>query len=270
MKNLYLHEIWIYPVKSLGGIRLEKARVMGKGLQFDRRWMLIDQPGVALTQRVHPMMALFKLNIHEGKVFVTFKKDSAPVSTTHFNIETSLSDKWISAKIWNDHVDVLEVDPQISEWFSFHLGISCRLVSFPEKKPRAVDPRYSIKHDHVSLADAYPFLIIGQSSLDDLNSRLADPVPMNRFRPNFVFSGGNPYAEDHFKDFSIGNIRFAAVKKCDRCAVTTVNQDSAEKGTEPLRTLSSYRKMDNKIYFGQNLLALDEGEVSVGDQVIPG
>lgn len=270
MQNLYLHEIWIYPVKSLAGIRLEKARVMGKGLQFDRRWMLIDDGGVAMTQRVHPLMTLFRLNLHEGSIFVTFRKGKTTISAAHFSIAAPPSDKWITARIWNDQVEVLEVDPKISEWFSFHLGSTCRLVAFPEKKPRAVDPRYSIRHDQVSLADAYPFLIIGQRSLDDLNSRLAEPVPMNRFRPNFVFSGGTPYAEDHFKEFSIGNIRFTAVKKCDRCVLTTVNQDSAEKGTEPLLTLSSYRKMDNKVYFGQNLLALDEGEVAVGDQVIPG
>lgn len=267
MKHLVLKEIWIYPVKSLGGIAVEKARVAGKGLQFDRRWMLIDHTGVALTQRVHPLMALFKLKIEDGKIFVTFKKGEK-VSSTHFDIALPFAGKWISAKIWDDDVEVIEVASGVSEWFSGHLGISCKLVAFPEKKPRPVDPRYNVNHKHVSLADAYPFLLIGQASLDDLNSRLTEPVPMNRFRPNFVFTGGAPYEEDHWTDFSIGSIRFMAVKKSDRCVLTTVDQDTALKGTEPLRTLSTYRKIESKVYFGQNLLALDEGLVSVGDSII--
>jgi uncharacterized protein YcbX len=269
MKNLALSEIWIYPIKSLGGIRLEKARVMGKGLQFDRRWMLIDQHGVALTQRLHPNMALFKVKIESGEIFVTYRKNPTTLSTTHFSTTPAFSDKWITARIWDDEVHVLEVSSAISKWFSRHLGTACRLVAFPEKKPRPVDPRYSIKYEQVSLADAYPFLIIGQGSLDDLNAKLADPVPMNRFRPNFVFTGGAAFAEDLWNDIAIGNIRFAAVKKCDRCMIPTINQDTAEKATEPLRTLTSYRKMDNKVYFGQNLLALDEGEISVGEPIIP-
>jgi uncharacterized protein YcbX len=145
-------------------------------------------------------------------------------------------------------------------------------VAFPEDKPRRVDPLYSVNNENVSLADAYPFLIIGQSSLDDLNTKLADPVPMNRFRPNFVFAGerATPYLEDRWRELVIGKLRFVAVKKSDRCVLTTVNQATGEKGVEPLRTLSGYRKEGSKVYFGQNLVSLDTGEVSVGDAVIPG
>jgi uncharacterized protein YcbX len=121
----------------------------------------------------------------------------------------------------------------------------------------------------VSLADAYPFMIIGQSSLDDLNGRLTEALPMNRFRPNFVFTGGSPYQEDDWENVNIGSNTFVAVKKCARCPIPTVNQDTAEKGQEPLRTLALYRSADHKIYFGQNLVVLQEGEVAVGDTVIP-
>jgi uncharacterized protein YcbX len=269
MKKLTLSEIWIYPIKSLGGIRLERARVMGKGLQFDRRWMLIDEDGVALTQRVHPVMALFNVTIESDEIFVGYRKNATTLSTIHFSTITPVSDKWITARIWNDQVQVLEVNRRVSSWFSRHLNVPCKLVLFPEKKPRPVDPRYSIKHEQVALADAYPFLIIGQTSLDDLNARLNEPIPMNRFRPNFVFTGGAAFAEDLWKDISIGNIRFVAVKKCERCAIPTINQDTAEKAVEPLRTLTTYRKIDNKVVFGQNLIGLDEGEVSIGDAVIP-
>jgi uncharacterized protein YcbX len=111
-------------------------------------------------------------------------------------------------------------------------------------------------------------MIIGQSSLDDLNSKLNEPIPMNRFRPNFVFEGGEPYEEDQWRNFSIGDVRFVGVKRCDRCIMPTINQTTAEKGVEPLKTLASYRKWANKIYFGQNLVALDENVVNVGDRIV--
>ena len=269
MAELTLTEIWIYPVKSLGGIMLDKANVRPKGLQSDRRWMLIDHAGVALTQRTHPAMALLKVSIDGEQISVTYTKDQKKISTVQFPMFNALPEKWITAKVWSDAVNVFEVDPVISDWFSRHLSSSCKLVAFPEENPREVDPRYSINNENVSLADAYPFLIIGQSSLDDLNTRLPEAVPMNRFRPNFVFSGGDPFAEDQWRNFCIGKVRFVGVKKSDRCVLTTVNQETAEKGSEPLRTLSGYRKVDNKVYFGQNLVALDEGQVAIGDAVIP-
>jgi uncharacterized protein YcbX len=133
-----------------------------------------------------------------------------------------------------------------------------------------VDPRYKVNDEHVSFADAYPFLIIGQSSLDDLNSRLGQPLPINRFRPNFVFEGGEPYVEDNWRNLRIGDARFVGVKLSDRCVMTTVDQVTAEKGAEPLKTLATYRKWNNKIYFGQNLVSLDHDKlVAVGDHIVP-
>ena len=270
MIPLTLTEIWIYPIKSLGGIPLPKAHVRGKGLVHDRRWMLVDAQGVAMTQRLYPEMALFKVSIREGKIFVDYKKEGKNISSAHFDIGASAPQGRMTARVWDDRVEVTEVDQRLSQWFSHHLGTTCKLVGFPEGNPRSVNPKYAINNAQVSLADAYPFLILGQSSLDDLNKKLVLPVPMDRFRPNFVFTGAKAFAEDQWRDVSIGNIRFMGVKKCDRCVLTTVNQDTAEKGSEPLRTLTSYRKMDNKVYFGQNLIALDTGEVAVGDRVIPG
>lgn len=269
MNPLTLSEIWIYPVKSLGGIKLETASVRRKGLQYDRRWMLIDQRGVAMTQRVYPEMALFKVRIEKEEVLIDYKQSVQNISSAKFGIASLPSSPPLAAEVWDDHVQVHEVAPAVSEWFSHHLKTHCRLVVFPEKNPRPVDPRYSIPNEHVSLADAYPFLIIGQKSLDDLNSRLQHPVPMNRFRPNFVFTGGKAFMEDTWREVTIGNLRFAAVKKSDRCVLTTVNQDSGVRGVEPLKTLSTYRKLDNKVYFGENMVALDEGKVSVGDRIIP-
>jgi uncharacterized protein len=266
MKELQLTEIWIYPVKSLGGIPLTSAKVMGKGLEFDRRWMLVDDNNMFMTQRTHPQMAMFKMSLSGRKIAITKKNATSNVSAS-FSADTTPSGPIIRAKIFDDNVDVIEVDPALSKWFSDHLQTSCRLVSFPEANPRAVDPKYRVNDEHVSLADAYPFLIIGLSTLNDLNARLNEPVPMNRFRPNFVFTGGEPYEEDTWRELKIGENKFVGVKPCGRCVLTTVNQETAEKGIEPLYTLSTYRKRETKVLFGQNLVALDNGIVNLGDKI---
>jgi len=270
MAGLWLSEIWIYPIKSLGGIRMKSARVFEKGLQYDRRWMLIDRNNDFMTQRIYPKMALFKLQIQSrwllGSTFkITHSNDSISLSLNH-----SLIGKPIKAIVWDDTVEVYEVNREYSIWFSNRLGIECKLVSFPENNARPVDQHYQINREQVSLADAYPLLIIGEQSLADLNSRLADPVPMNRFRPNLVVSGSQPYEEDGWRNFLVGKNKFAAVKPCARCVLTTVNQDTGEKGMEPLATLSKYRKKDNKVLFGQNLIAIDHGKIYEGDEIILG
>lgn len=260
--ELRLTELWIYPIKGLGGIRLSSSRVLGKGLEFDRRYMLIDDDGVAMTQRKYPTMALFKPAISNANISVAYGHDVINVPLT-----PPIAKGSINANVWDDIVRVEEVGAEYSSWFSTHLGARCKLVFFPENEKRPVDPAYQINNENVSLADAYPILVIGQSSLDDLNARLETSVPMNRFRANFVFEGGAPFVEDEWRIFKIGSSEFTGVKPCARCMVPTVNQETAEKGTEPLRTLSSYRSRNNKIYFGQNAMVLVGEVVSEGDTI---
>ncbi len=268
MPKLTLTEIWIYPIKSLGGIRMKSVKVLQKGLQHDRRWMLIDRDNEFMSQRIYPKMALFKLQIQSQwpwgpKFKIKHGNDSITLSFNH-----SFISKPIKAIVWDDEVEVYEVDKKHSVWFSQRLGIECKLVSFPENNKRAVDARYKINDEQVSLADAYPFLIIGEQSLADLNSRLEVPLPMNRFRPNLVFTGGQPYEEDSWNFFSIGKNKFAGVKPCARCVLTTIDQDTGEKGMEPLVTLSKYRKKENKVLFGQNVLAINHHEIHEGEEII--
>ena len=270
MSKFVLSDIWIYPIKSLGGVNVTHGVVRKKGLQYDRRWMLIDKKKVAMTQRTYHDMALFKLSFQDDTIRIAYTRNGSVIDEATLNLVQTLNAENITAQVWDDSVQVREVDAGLSKWFSSLLNTSCQLVSFAEDSPRSVDPRYSINAENVSLADAYPFLIIGQSSLNDLNQRLKEPVPMNRFRPNFVFTGAAPFAEDMWRNFSIGPVRFVGVKRSDRCILTTVDQETAQRGAEPLRTLSAYRKEGNKVFFGQNLVALNEGAVSVGDPIIPG
>lgn len=264
MPERYLSEIWVYPVKSLGGIRVSSAKVLAKGLEYDRRWMVIDQGGQFMSQRAYPAMALLQPSLAQDRITLTHKHTGSSVT---FDLDET-SHRPVTARIWNDTVEVAEVRDDIHAWLSHHLNMNCRLVRFPEENPRALDERYAVGNDHVSLADAYPFLLIGQASLDDLNKRLKEQLPMNRFRPNFVFTGGTPFEEDTWKTFSIGSGKFVAVKPCDRCVMTTVDQHTGTKGSEPLITLATFRKQGNKILFGQNLIGLTPGcTISEGDLI---
>lgn len=259
---LTLSEIWIYPIKSLAGIRLSRARVKPKGLEFDRRLMLVDETGRFLTQREHPEMALFKVRLDQDRLLIGSKSDELIVE-----LRQPDSGKLEQVVIWDDEVEVIEVNPMYSAWFTRQLKFPCRLVFFPEANKRSVDPDYARSGEQVSLADGFPFLIIGESSLSDLNARLDSPIAMRRFRPNFVFTGGQAFEEDTWKNFRIGANRFLGVKPCGRCVLTTVDPETGEKGKEPLATLSTYRMKGNKILFGRNLVCLDHGEVKEGDAI---
>lgn len=267
MKKRSLSEIWIYPIKSLGGTKVERAKVQPKGLELDRRWMLVDAVGKFITQRTCPQMALFRVQIDNTLLVVNQHQPGGRGSSISFEQDT-LSNKTLTATIFDDTVETVEVHPDLSQWFSFHLGFPCTLVRFPEENPRRVDVRYAVNNDHVSLADAYPYLVIGQSSLNDLNARMMQSLPINRFRPNFVFTDGEPFEEDTWKNISIGTTRFAGVKPCARCTIPTIDHETGVKGMEPTVTLARYRKLNNNIYFGQNLIALEPGEVNVGDEIV--
>ena len=252
--------LYIYPVKSLGGISLPYAEVTDRGLKYDRRWMLVDEENCFLTQREYPQMALLKMAIEEDGLRVTHPVKGAV--TIPFEPHNHASEEVI---IWNDTCAGVFVSSELDKWFSDAIGINCRLIYMPENTRRQVDLTYAPEGFITSFADAYPFLLIGQSSLDDLNGRMAEQLPMNRFRPNIVFTGGEPFEEDLMKHINIAGIDFYGVKLCARCVLTTVNQQTAVKGKEPLKTLATYRFKNNKILFGQNLIHKGTGILTVGD-----
>jgi uncharacterized protein len=260
---LTLSEIYIYPVKSLGGISVDTAIAEERGLQYDRRYLLVDETGIFITQRDYPMLALLKLSFTENGFNVLNTKNS---SHTIIPFESD-SKKNVTIAIWDDVCNAVQVNQDLDNWFSNALDKKVSLVYMPDDEKRIVEKTY-INEDHiVSFADAYPFLIIGKSSLDDLNTRLVNPIPMNRFRPNLVFTGGNAYEEDNWKDFKIAKAEFKAVKPCARCVITTTDQNTAERSAEPLKTLANYRKVNNKIMFGMNVVCNKTGVVSVNQTI---
>lgn len=260
---LTVSALYIYPVKSLGGFSLTAATLTDRGFKYDRRWMLIDENDRFISQRELPVMAFLSATIGEEHLLITDKRTGDLIRVPF----DPLASETLMVSVWDDNCLAQRVSDEADAWFSQHLGITCRLVYMPDSTHRTVDEKYAHNKEITSLSDGYPLLIIGQASLDDLNSRLASPLPMNRFRPNIVFTGGSPFQEDDMKHFNIGDIQFSGVKPCARCVITTIDQETGIKAKEPLKTLSTYRTKNQKIYFGQNLLFNGSGTIHVGDVI---
>ncbi|HSL72804.1 MAG TPA: MOSC domain-containing protein [Longimicrobiales bacterium] len=256
-----LSRLFVYPVKSLAGIELDAARVDDFGIQHDRRWLVTDAHGIALTQRDLASMTLIRPSIVDAGLML-----SAP---DHASIEVGIpGNNAVTVTVWNDTVTAQDAGARPAEWLSDFLGHHVRLVYMPDDTFRRVDPRYSPAPRRVSFADAYPFLLVTQESLDELNRRLEQPIGIERFRPNIVVSGAPaPHAEDDWKRIRIGELEIQIVKPCARCAIPTIDPLTGERGKEPTRTLSTYRRRDGKVYFGQNALHSGPGKLSVGEAV---
>lgn len=258
-----LSRINIYPIKSLSGISLQSSEVEERGLKYDRRWMLVYENGMFFTQRENPQMALLQPVIKESGLKIFHKQDKSKSISIPPKVG---SESEIDVIVWNDKVIAQTYPEEIDEWFSNMLGFKCRLVYMPDTSERKVNPSYA-ENKIVSFADGYPLLIIGEESLADLNKRMKVTLPMNRFRPNLVFSGGNPFDEDEWKYFQIEEVKFNAVKPCSRCVITTTNQDTAERTDEPLKTLALFRKQGNNVMFGMNVIPESLGEITVGTEI---
>lgn len=263
---LQISRLFIYPIKSLGGISVHSALLTDRGFQYDRRWVLVNENGLFMTQRQYPQMALLQTDITSEGVAVFH------MNNIHERLiipSYSSSPEKVTVKVWDDICEGVYVSKEIDSWISARLEVSCRLIFMPDDSVRKVDPRYAIKDDNITnFSDGYPLMLLSQSSLDDLNSRLDIPVPMNRFRPNIVITGANPYEEDEMEEFLIRGIHLYGVKLCARCVITTINQDSLEKSKEPLKTLATYRTKGNNIYFGQNVIYNNGGvSLKTGDRI---
>lgn len=255
-------ELYIYPIKSLRGIKVQRAFVREKGFKYDRRWMLVDENNNFITQRKQPNMALLKV-AHLDNQFVVSTHDDG-----YIEIPESISDGDTAVvTIWDNEVEALVADNNINDWFSEALKLNCKLAYMPLQSRRPIDTDFANKNEAVSFADEFPYLIIGESSFDDLNNRLREKITIERFRPNIVYKGAPAFEEDGWGKFKIGDVQFYGAKQCGRCVFTTINPDTGEKGKEPLATLTKYRQKNNKVYFGINVIASDVGDISVGDRI---
>jgi len=265
---LIISKLFIYPIKSLRGISVSSSMVTDRGLQYDRRWMLVNEENSFLTLREYPKMALLEVSIKEEGLRINSLEYPADDLLIPFDAKESGSEK---VTIWNATCEAKRVDEKADLWFSEKLGIPCKLVFMPDKSMRPVDTTsgYAPIGKFTSFADAYPFMMLGEASMNDLNSRLKVPLSIMRFRPNIVFTGGPPYLEDEIEAFNINQVNFTGLENCARCIIPNIDPEKGilNNNKEPLKTLATYRTQNGKINFGRNVVHTGTGIISVGDNL---
>lgn len=255
-------DLFIYPIKSLAGIRVESAKAEEMGFENDRRWMLIDKKNQFITQRKYPILSQFYPKIKADTIEISFQD-----LKHEFFINETL-DEAIFSEVWDDETRVFEVNKATSKWFCKTLGLECKLVKIVNNGDRKHSSSRLKTTLNVSLADGYPYLLIGSESLNFLNEKLEEKITIERFRPNIVISSSVAHEEDSFGDFQIGAVNFKNAKPCGRCIMINNDPKNGIVKKEPLHTLNTYRKVDNSILFGTNVICMNEGEISVGEVVI--
>jgi hypothetical protein len=256
--------IFVYPIKSCRGIEVASAELGRRGLDRDRRYMLIDSAGRFLSQRRHPRMALIATEIRDDALRVTAPGREPlllPVALEGPAFHTCV------VRIWSDTVEATLAPAEVNIWFSELIGFACGLVYLADHQHRPVQNEAAQFDDEVGFADGAPLLLISDASLESLNGRLATPVGIERFRPNLVVTADRPHAEDGWRSIRIGAARLDVAWPCSRCVLTTVDPTTGEKDAngEPLRTLEGYRRLGGKVCFGQNLIPRELGPIRAGD-----
>ena len=262
MNTYVVKELYIYPIKSLAGFRVESAKAEEMGFENDRRWMLIDEKNQFITQRKYPNLSQFYPKMNANTIEISFRD-----LKHEFSINETLNEP-IFSKVWDDVTKVFEVNKVTSKWFSESLGLECKLVKIANNGDRKHNSTKLNTTINVSLADGYPYLLIGSESLEFLNEKLEEKITMERFRPNIVISTEIAHEEDSFGDFQIGKLEFKNAKPCGRCIMINNDPKTAVVKKEPLHTLNMYRKVNNSILFGTNIICLSKGKISVGDTLI--
>jgi uncharacterized protein YcbX len=289
---MHLSGLFIYPVKSLRGCAVPIAEFDSLGLVGDRRFLVVDRNGQFITQRTHPRMALVQPRL-DGDCLVLRADGAGEIAVSRCSADPG-GDPTIEVTVWQSEGLQAELcGAEADGWLSDILQFASRLVRIgpaysrpmlerklpPEwrrMENRALPRPEGVSSKHfVNFSDGFPSLAIGEASLADLNRRLqvqgANPVPMNRFRPNLVVAGSEPFAEDSWHRFRVGSAVFRAGGPCARCIVTTTDQLTGERGAEPLRTLAAYRRdpvQPTNVNFGQNLVMENPGaSLRVGDPV---
>ncbi len=269
--------IFIHPIKSCQRLALKQAEVTSKGFVWDREFMLVDKNRKFMTQRQDPELATIQVKLTEERLILSVKSNIIDP----FILTPDLTGNSLEVNIWRDQTIAIDQGNEVAQWFQTALQLpsdkTCRLVRQSPENPRWVNSDYAVqKSDQVSFADGYPFLLTNTASLMDLNQRIRAnysnnklEIPMIRFRPNLVVETDQPFVEDHWKKLQIGEIQFTVVKPCDRCSITTTDQSTGERDqfTEPLKTLSTFRRQPGGLMFGQNLIPQNTGVIRINDAV---
>ena len=260
---MQLSGLYLYPIKSSAPLEMQTAVVEPRGLQHDRRWMVVDADGSFLTGRQLPRLTLVRA--HPDSQGLSLEAPGMPSLQVPF----PQTEATVPVNVWKNEVAAKRAQAAADAWLSEFLQQPVHLVHMDASIVRPMTDPHSRPGDEVSFADAFPLLLISRAALDGLNARLAKPVSMLQFRPNLVVDGVAAHAEDGWKRIRIGEVEFDVAKACTRCVFTTVDPARGERDPdgEPLRTLIGYRRTPEGVTFGQNLIPRSLGSVRVGDAV---
>jgi uncharacterized protein len=246
-----VEELFIYPLKSGRAIALSTAYVGPMGFEWDRQWMAVDALGTFVSQRTHPRLAQVEPNLADDSL--TLKApDLAPL-----RLPLAPVGEPVTVRVWSDHCAGLDQGDAAAQWISHAVGDALRLVRKAPVLDRLADSQFAGADAHpVSFVDGFPILVCNRASLADLNTRMPVPIPMERFRPNIVLTGLAAFEEDRIERLQIGPITLTLVKPCTRCIITSTDQRSGERSTNPLPVLRQFR-------FNRELLGVAFGENAV-------
>lgn len=262
MSKIVLSHIRMYPIKGCAGMDVREAFMDGRGLQYDRRWMLINEQGQDLHQFDYPRLASIVVSIDVDRLFI----QAPAMPPLRIPLQAEQSDK-VSVQWFEGSCEAVPANSEADQWFQTFLHAPCRLVLMPEQTQRFISPEYSDQQSLLAFT-SFPYHLLGEGSLADLNQRLEVPVPLDRFRPNLVVAGAEAFAEDHWHTIAINHHVFQLVKPCGRCAITTVDPvRGVMTGKEPMKTLAAYRTVQKEVLFGQYLISETTGTLHVGDPV---
>lgn len=268
MTPIVVTGLFVYPIKSCAGVPVNSARLVPGGLEFDRRYMLVDEDGRFITARTTPQLLQVEVSLLTSEALDICAQHRSMSEPLYLSSLGPPEAELVQVEIWRDQAWA-RLSRKGSAWFSKYLGRKVQLVYLPSEHLRQVNPERAKLGDVVSFADGYPLLLTSENSLLDLNTKLAHPVGMERFRPNVVVSGAPAYDEDTWTRLAILENQFDAPKLCDRCVMTTFDAKTGMGGKEPLKTLASYRKWAGAVWFGTNLIAPQKGQLRLGDVLRP-
>jgi hypothetical protein len=266
-----VYALFVYPVKSLAGLSVAQAEVGDRGFAHDRRFLLVDEAGVMITQREEPRLARVSTAFAgEGESAELVLGGEIRVPLCPPPLPAKLPGRrgqgGVRVTVWSDRLTAQPVDDR--GYFTELLKRPVRLVYMPEHTRRRVDGRYGRKGDLTSFADGFPFLVVSTASMIQLAHEHGRGLDVRRFRPNLVLTGLPAYGEDKLEGFRLGDVTFHRVKPCSRCLMVDVDPDTGRRGGGVLKTLARTRLRRKRVYFGQNLVHDGRGLVSVGDAVV--
>lgn len=263
--SIVVSQLYIYPVKSLGGVALASMRLVDGGPAWDRRWMIVDAQGRFLTQREFPKLAQVEVALEIEAATIRLTAPRAEPLLLPLTVTNELTQPVV---IWNDSVRAVYGGEAGERWISAYLGVAASFVYMPDSEMRVANQAFAQPGDVVSFADGFPLLLIGEASLQNFNSHLDQAIAMQRFRPNVVVAGSSAYAEDSWCRLQLGQVDCRVVKPCARCVIPSINPSNAQQEPQVARALAKHRRGRGGVYFGQNVIHEANGEISLDDTVV--